>query len=456
MVPLRLGPLDVPGFTIQRSGIYWLRRDGDTCRAGEIIAFCSVGLSPVGKNQRGPGPFAEEASDFQIAFAPRVGGQLHKSADSSSGGVLDDLLYHRWTPDFTIGHISGATGEFQSTSSADGELRLLMLAGRRLTGLADLRAGLFTGWHDRRRGWWDDGAGDFGTLLSLGICEQRGIIRGERLAFLELFDAVPGPAQAVLVLDEPLVPCARVLAEQFSRSAAQIKAIAADLVRAFAAGPVIPTPSDWLFAGCLLSTLWRSPLTDHYDVLTRTGLRRTGPPDTVILSLNAETSFIVRHRRLGYTVNCYSYRVAQAGPAVQAWLRTNFEPIKRTPDDIRRDYRDLIDAVSAGSHMKFLILNSMSTSGYENIVSYVPFDRPMGDTLSSIHNKELNLMLHDLVRDRDVSIVDVDAIAAELGGASHLPDGVHQSGALQSEVRGEILRILRDRGAPGFSRALIN
>jgi hypothetical protein len=456
MMPLRLGPLNVPGFSVLRSGIRWLRKDGDACRAGEIIAFCNVGLLAAAKDRRDPTPFADEWRDFQIAFAPRVGGQLRKAAHTSQGGFMDEFVCHRWEPDFIIGHMTEPTPEVRSSHRAGDELRLLMVTGRRMTELAEIRAGLLTGWHERSRAWWDDDAGDFGTLMSLGMCEQAGIVRGERLAFLELFDAVPGSAQAVFVLDEPLVPCARIVAEQFARSKVQSEEIAADLARTFAAGPVVPTASDWLFAGSLLSALQRSPLTDRYDVLTRTGLRETGPADAVILSLNAESEVILRHRRLGYGVSCYAFRVAGTGPAVRAWLRTNFEPIKRTPDDIRSDYRNLVDLVSARSDMKFLILNSMSTIGSENIVSYVPFERPLGNTLIGIHNKEQNLMLHDLARERDVSIVDCDAISAELGTAANLLDTTHHSGLLQSEIRREILRILRDRGVPGFSRALVN
>ena len=185
-------------------------------------------------------------------------------------------------------------------------------------------------------------------------------------------------------------------------------------------------------------------------MLTRTGLRSAGPADAVMLSLGSEAEFVLRHRKLGYIVRCHDFRIAESGPAVRAWLQSNFERLKRTPGDIQRDYRTLIDAVRVRSDTKFLILNRMSTSGSETIYNYAPFDRPMGETLSSIRSKELNLMLHDLARERDVSIVDLDGIAADFGAMSHLPDGVHSSGALQTEMRGEILRILRADGVPGF------
>jgi hypothetical protein len=77
----------------------------------------------------------------------------------------------------------------------------------------------------------------------------------------------------------------------------------------------------------------------------------------------------------------------------------------------------------------------MSTSGYEDIVSYAPFDAPMSDTLENIAAKEMNLMLHDLAQESEAMIIDVDAVAAEIGGAEHLPDGIHHSATLQALLR---------------------
>jgi hypothetical protein len=445
-IPLRTGPLSAAGFTIQRSGIRWLCDDGHICRPGEIIAFCNVAVV----DQRLETPFSEELRDFQVAFATRVGGQLRKAVHSSRGGFLDQQAWSdSWTSDSIIGHLDCSPGNQGSGSASDGELRLLLYAGRRVTELAEIRSGLFTGWHERSRAWWE-GDGTLGTVLSLGICELSGIIRGERSAFLEMFASAPGPAQIVFIPDLAMVPCAAVTYEQLKRTTDQFQDIMTDFARSFSSGSVLPTADDWIFGGCLLSALQKSPLTEHYQVLTRTGLRRTGPADVVILSLNAEPAIILRHRRLGYRLRLHDFRVAQAGPVLRAWLKTEFEPIKRAPEDILHDYRALVEAVHASTDMKFLILNAMSSSGLERIYNYAPFDIPMHDTLMYIRNKELNLMLQDLERECDVSIVDQDAIAAEIGAAEHLPDGVHSSGLMQAEVRAEILRILRARGIPGF------
>jgi hypothetical protein len=450
-IPLRLGPLAPPGYEVRRSGLRWLCDEGHVCRPREVVAFCNVALAPATGAGLDSGPFADEARDFQIGFAPRVGGRLTKAAASSQGGFLDQHHNeHRWRPDFIIGHLEREREGLAPDDDADGELHLLHCAGRRMTEIAEIRSGLLSGWHDRSRAWWGEGDGAFGTLLSVGICELIGVIRGENLAFLEMFEAVPGPAQAIHIADEPLVPCAMVATEQCLRTPDQFQAIAADFARTFPAGPVAPTPADWIFAGSMLSALQRSPLTEHYDILTRIALRRTGPADAVILSLNAEPGPLLRHKSLGYAIKCYGFRVAEAGPAVRAWFQTQFEPLRPSLDDILRDYRRLISTVRARSDVKFLILNAMSTSASDDVHCYAMFERPLGNTLASIRAKELNLMLHDLAREEDVAIVDLDAIGAELGTRAHIPDGVHHSGPMQTEVRAEILRILRAFGIPGF------
>jgi hypothetical protein len=450
-LPLRLGPLGSDGCTVQRSAVRWLVEDGQACRSGQVVAFCNIGVASRGKQRRNSKPFAEESADFQVAFAAPAGGVVRRAAEVSSGGYLG-LMYafQSWQPDSVIGHV-----DVPDHADAEGELRLLLLTGRRASGIAEDRSGLLTGWHDRSRAWWGEGDDEFGTLLSLGICEQLGVIRGEKFAFLDLFDAVPGPAHVVYTPDEALVPCSAIVTEQLRRTQTQAAAIATDMAEALMAGAVPPTPGDWMFAGCLQAALARSPLTDEYDMLTRARLTRAGPADAVVLSLAAEPTILLRHRRLGYLIFCHDFRIQAAGPAIHEWLRTAFEPVRRSHDDILRDYREMIDSVRSRGDTAFLILNAMSTSGHEDIFTYAPFDPPLGGMLSSIRAKEMNLLLHDLARERDVSIVDVDAIAAEIGAAAHLPDGMHQSGLMQAETRAEMLRLLRDRGVRGFQGAAV-
>ena len=440
-LPLKLGPL-APHSVIRRSGVRWLCEDGYVCRRNEVIAYCNISVERSGSVRLGAAPFADEA-ELQIGFAPRIPGRLRIAAGSAPGGFLELMGgVHHWDPDAVLAHLE-PVDEDDEPADADAEtLRLVMLAGRRMSGLVDVHSGMLPGWHNRAREWWWDRPGELSTLLSLGICDATGVVRGDRAAFLEMFEAATRPAQVVFVPDHPIAPCAPVLVEQFTRTQADYQAIASEVMRALTDTRRTPTPDDLMFAGALLSALERSPMRESYELLTSAGFCKQRPADAILLSLNAEAPSLLRHKKLGFHLHILHHHQAAAGPVMREWLGSSFERVKRTVDDIRRDYRQLFDTVSGA---RFLILNRMSTSGQEDLSSYTAFDPPMSETLANIASKELNLMLHDLAAERDFSIIDVDAIAAELGGAQHLPDGIHQSGAMQAVLRSEILHILESQ-----------
>jgi hypothetical protein len=206
-----------------------------------------------------------------------------------------------------------------------------------------------------------------------------------------------------------------------------------------------------MFAGALLAGLQRSPLMDVYPILTRRGFQPPRSADAVVLSLGCEDSVLLQHRDMGYVISCHGFRMAEAGPAIRAWFREKFKPVRRTITDIRRQYEELVAAFRQRSAARILIINVMSSSVADAVYNYAPFDLPLAETLAGVHAKEMNLMLHDLAREQGVAVVDVDAIAAGLGVRWHIPDGLHQSGALQDALRREITRILGEQGVPGFA-----
>jgi hypothetical protein len=443
-VPLSCGPLSAEGFVIRRSGMHWLHDDGYACRANEVVGFCNISLEQVAGQRSRQLPMAGEL-ELHVAFAPRIAGRLRIAGDNSPGGYLNTLGLHVWKADDVFGYLEDISDGDRVAQTSAGELRLLMLAGRRMSGLADTNIGILPGWHSRSRAWWcDRSGGELSTLLCLGICDAAGVVRGTEIPFVEAFETTLSPAQFVYVPDHPMVPCAPILREQLMRSTAQYEAIASDLSRALSGGAIAPNADDWMFGGALLSSLRSSPMRETYEVLTPTGIRQLGTADTILLSMSAEVRSILRHKQLGYSVQMLRHRQTATGPAIRSWLDSAFEPVKRTIDDIKRDYRQLIDTITEQTGARVLILNRMSTSGFEDITSYSSFDAPLGDTLENISAKEMNLMLHDLADDRDFSIVDVDAIAAYLGGAENLPDGIHHSAEMQSLVRSEIIHILND------------
>jgi hypothetical protein len=438
--PLHLGPLRADGHSIYRSGLRWLIQPGQYCRANQIFAYCNVNLWAASSRLTGPRPFAEE-TDLQVAFAPRAAGRIY-GAGAELGGYLSIREVCAWDAEAVIAYL-----EAEAEPDPDVErLRLLMLAGRRMTGLADVHSGLLPGWHGRTRGWWCDEDTMPVSLLSLGICDATGVVIGEQCAFAEMFEAARAPGQMIFVPDHPLAPVAPVLLDQLDRKPAQFQAIADDMHRFLSDSKLTPTAEDWMFSGAMLSVLQRSPIEDTYSLLTPSGTARTAPADAVLLSLSSEPQSLLRHKSLGYHVHIMRHHQAAAGPVFRAFLKSAFETLKRSVDDIRSDYERLLDRMDAATGARALVINRMSTSGHEDISNYSSFDPPMSSTLSSVAAKELNLMLHDIAERRDLIIIDVDAIAADLGGAEHLPDGIHQSGPMQAALRLEILRALEDLG----------
>jgi hypothetical protein len=439
-IPLRLGPLRADGYTIHRSSVRWLCEPGQMCRANQAIAYFNISLKPAGARPGGSSPFGEER-ELQVVCAPRVDGRLKFDSAAVPGGYFTVLGFNLWDADAVLGHleIDGSSAELEGDA---GRLRLLMLAGRRTTPLVDVHSGLLPGWNSRSRGWWYEEGETPVTLLSMGICDVIGVIMGEQCDFLEMFRAETAPSQFVFIPDHPIAPSAPVLLDQLERSAAQFRAISADMHAGLFKAGAVATADDWMFAGTMLASLQRCPIRDTYDLLSASGITRSGPADTLLLSLSAEPPSLLRHKTLGYRLHFMQHHLAAAGPAIRQWLAHAFEPLGRTTDDIKVDYENLIDAIEKSTGAHVIILNRMSTSGDENISSYAPFDSPMSGTLANIASKELNLMLHDIAASRNVSILDVDAIAADIGGGEHLPDGVHQSRAMQDVLRQELLHIL--------------
>jgi len=446
---LTLSPLEARGYTILRSSIRWLREDGQMCRAHQPIGFCNITLEPTGTRAGGLPLFADE-TELQLVFAPRVSGRLKLDGDSARGGYLSIRSIEAWESGACIGSIE--TDE-PADNSAAGQLRLLLLAGRRMTGLADVHAGLLPGWHSRSRGWWCEQGETPLTLLGLGVCDAAGVVLGDHCAFLEMFEMARQALHLVHIPDHPIAPCAPILLDQLHRSPAQHAAIVEDIHRYFRNGGKALTPDDWMFIGAMLSVLARPPLKEKYTTVSATGVHQAHGPDAVLLSLAVEPQAILRHRTLGYHMHVMRHHQAAAGPAVRGWLAAAFEPVKRPIDAIRQDYEKLIDGMHRQSGARVIVMNTMSTSGHEDISCYLGFDAPLGATLSNVAAKEMNLMLHDVARSREIDVIDVDAIAAEMGGARNLPDGIHQSGALQSVLRQELMHCLSDLRQSGLGQS---
>jgi hypothetical protein len=436
--PLVLGPLEAAGCTIVRSGVRWLIKDGAYCAPNEVVAFCNIALQLTGALDFRTADFLGE--QIQVGFAPRARGRILTRESAGTGGYLSILEAQPWEPTFAIADLE-PEDDAGLLVNVD-ELRQIVLAGRRMTQLSDVHSGLLPGWLGRSRGWWSESGETPITILSLGICDATSIVLGEETAFLDLFAKIPRATHVVFYPDGPITPAVPVLLDQLNRTPSDLNAIYRDTQKFMATTSTPPTSDDWIFVGAMLSVMGRNPITDKYKIFSGSGLEDIKPAQAILLSLAAEPLGILRHRNLGYHLYIMPHHQAAAGPAIRAWLASEFVVVERSISDIRRDYESLIDQVSAQTGAKLIVINRMSTSGQEDVSHYAPFDRPMSRVLSKIASKELNLMLHDLSEERDLYLMDVDAIGAEMGGARHIPDGLHFRGAMRSRLQAELAAIL--------------
>ncbi|CAN5503956.1 hypothetical protein BH10PSE17_BH10PSE17_25560 [soil metagenome] len=433
---LTLGAL---GVSAARSGITWLRENGSSCRAGEALGFCALALDAASLRGHG-GAFADEEL-IQVVFASPVAGRLEIDP-RACGRPLDDVVFETWNADDIVCRMLG-DGAGDPTSAP---LRHLMLAGRRIGWPADAAVGPLAGLHSRARAWWGDEVGQAPTLLAFGLCDATGFVRGRQYSFIEWFEASRLPGHLVHSWEKPLTPCAPLMLDQLSRTAEQSREIALDLGRSLADSRVPARPADLVMAGALLQQLEDSPLLDRHAVFDRGGIVMARPPEVVLMSVSAEPRSMLRHKRLGYRIDLLPHNLRTAGPAMRNWIANAFEPVRRSLADIHDDYARLADAALAVGDARLLIVNRMSTSGREDILNYAAFDAPLGESLVYVAGKEVNLMLHDLADAGKVDILDVDAIAAEIGGARHLVDGIHQSADLQAVLRSQVVGLLASIG----------
>jgi hypothetical protein len=464
MIELRMPALSASPLRLRRSGLRWLHRTGDRVQAREPLAVCYVRLADSGMNDRHL-PLRDEQNDLQVVLAPSNACTVRYREEFSKGGYQALVEGGDWRAGECIADAESLQGS--------GVLLPLVLAGRRGFENGEGRGGLLAGWHEKVRGFWEGaGEGRFGTVLALGTCEQTAIFRGEDNAFLPWFARAPGPAQIAAVGDERCVHSSAVLLQHVRRTPAEARAIT-DAVYSWigerigradpgsfpafqpesAPGTLQgrwPEAQDILFALHLLAeAVGASPILERSEVITGRGIQELNPPDAVALTLGSEQARHFRHRRTGWIVAIHGFRFGPfIGPGVTEWLRRDFEPLTRTVADWQRDLAALADEVKARTGATLLVQNLVASNAPDRVSNYSWLGDAFDECVPVMGN-EANLMLSDLTRRHSISMIDSDALAAELG-VSHCPDRYHASPELVEAQRAEVHRVLRDHKIPGF------
>ncbi len=429
-IGLVAGRLTGDRFTASRSGFRWLCRDGDVVRPGQIIAYCSILLNPV----RG---FRVESSyfGFQVAVASSVGGRL-RAPTTRPNGYFDILgCNYPWSPDEKIAELVVA-GDVPEGAA---QLRLMGVVGRRYLGVAEVPVGMAQGWCDRRRAWWGAEDAPRGSIVVAGLCATAHMVAGAELGFVEMFEESRGPAHICVVPSDVVVPTALTLLEQFERTSADCERMVEDALTHAGSSSMdkrVAGPASTRIAECLGTSIvvreliQPSPLLEPQEMLVSGNMAHIGV-DAIVVSLHSERTTHYRHRRLGHTLGMHSFRPEQVGWS-RGGLAKEYEIAPRTADDTKRDYIRLFDAIRARSDAHLIVTN---------IIAQGPLTNTVTDT---------NLALYDAARERDISIVDIDALAADMGLREQSPDGSHYGGALEQAARAELYRVLQGRGVPGF------
>jgi len=453
IAPLRLAQVCGPDLRLHRSAIRWQRGFGEHFNAGDLLGHCNVTLVNAARNGQTRHRLEPDLAMLQIALVARVSGCLQEAPGTSAGGFADFQEWFPWESDTVVANV--AIDSDAHVTPGQPLYDTQFVTGRPITSLAENRTGLGTGWVNRKRAWrtGDGSAADTGTVLGLGICELPFILRGEQGSFEEMLEAATGPVQLVDIPDIPIIHSARTIIQQIEQTQSDRNAVEAEFKRAIGESAAHSDPEDWIFAATCVAELNRDPTNETYQILSADGLSTAGPANAIILSINSEHSSRLRHRKLGFYLDCHTFRISSLGPAMRNWLKAHFEWVPYSTDMIRRDYTEMMKLLrKADPHRQILVLNAASTLRREDVMSYAAFDAPLENQLKSVQARALNSMLHDMAEETGIAIVDCDAIAARLGSSICVPDAVHQNGEMQTAIRQEILAILAARQVPGFCR----
>lgn len=167
------------------------------------------------------------------------------------------------------------------------------------------------------------------------------------------------------------------------------------------------------------------------------------PWDIVVLSIRSDLiTSLWQHRQAGYWVAPPADWRQRWTPAQQAWFEQSFEACGQLPTpQVSAALRQLIPAIKerVGAHVIVFTVSS-----YDPDDAVHAYAGRAETPVERIHR--LNLTLIQLSTHEGISLIDVDRIIAELGGAAHVPQRLVYSDEALTALRHEFQRVLADIG----------
>lgn len=426
-LPITLSPACPGSWRQVRSGFTWLIADGARCRRGQALARCSFSFLATP-----PKPAWPDLQDsLQVVVSANCDGIVRHAQGSSLGGWGDLHESLNYEAGEVIGGIIPEAHDTLQGSFC------LMINNRRMTSLAEDREGLWSGWHYRQRIWRLGAEPPPRTLLALGICELTHVLRGADRAYSEVLCGFADPVQLVTRDDVPVVTSARVALEQLTRTREEDDMIWQDLQSGLVASGYGLSPDDWMVAGCFGKMLTDRVIVEGYPVLSAQGVSLSAPADCVIMSMLAENAIQLRHKRLGYHMPMHAWVFHRLPDAFRQWVRAAFEQVKISFDELERDYISLCQRLR-NSGRRLCILNTIASDRSESIQRYAHFTGALEERFASVRNLSLNLLAERLAATEGLLVIDVDAMAVELGIRSQSHDRVHHGPLLERRIRNDL------------------
>ncbi|MBT8605971.1 hypothetical protein G6677_05805 [Polynucleobacter paneuropaeus] len=433
-ISIVLGNLNADLGQIAMSGLRWIVKDKQYCKAGTRLAYCNLQLLDADSVKS----MAGEMNDFQLVFIAPIDGILHIGAGTSHGGLLDQLPnYVRWKSDFVICEVEPTDLTITAHAIPVG---LIFAAGQRNASFAENRNGILSGWFQKTRVWSGSKGKVEKTLITLGVCDLLNTIRGDQIVSLQMMELISKCPQLILISDGLVILAAVSVLENLQRTPKDIEAVSLNFHEMVKAYGQSFGAEDYLFLGALLTTLTSNYLAQSSTTMTREGLHHECKPNIVLTSLSAQPRRIFKHKTLGYSVAFHEFRFTKLSKLVRRFIAENFETIIRTPQEIIDDLIKLADYL--GPSIQLIVANRPANPLVDPITRYGLYDAQTFDDIEMVQYHEVNYLLSELAAKGVLDVVDVDMIASKLGVKKHVPDGAHWSGQLELQVAKEISRLV--------------
>jgi len=165
--------------------------------------------------------------------------------------------------------------------------------------------------------------------------------------------------------------------------------------------------------------------------------------DIVVFSLEPDINrSLWSHKKTGYFVSPPPGWEREWSPHQKQSFLDHYEPQGLVPvEGFRQDFARLVAAIKERLAAHVIVFNCFTFDPDDRVRNY--FGVPDTRALRAL---KFNLALIDISTEEGISIVDVDRLLAELGGASHATGAFRYSARACESIRDEFFRILQDIG----------